>query len=78
MFLTIISPSTGATFNKLYSAIGTFVPVGLAAVWIQEGVVTSTSYIHTAATLAGTNVPIALYSLLSVAPVDGLMVVRNM
>ena len=29
MFRTIISPSPGATFNKLYSAIGTFVPVRL-------------------------------------------------
>ena len=27
MFRTIISPSPGATFKKLYSAIGTFVPV---------------------------------------------------
>ena len=34
MFQTIISPSSRATFNKLYSAIGTFVPVRLAAVWI--------------------------------------------
>ena len=31
MFRTIISPSSGATFNKLYSAIGTFVQVRLAA-----------------------------------------------
>ena len=31
MFRTIISPSSGATFNKQYSAIGTFVPVRLAA-----------------------------------------------
>ena len=29
MFWTIISPSSGATFNKLYSAIGTFVPLRL-------------------------------------------------
>ena len=34
MFRTIISPSSGGTFNKLYSAIGTFLPVRLAAVWI--------------------------------------------
>ena len=45
MFRTIISPSSGATFNKLCSAV------------------------H-----AGT----ALYSLLNVAPDDGLMIVRNM
>ena len=38
MFRTIISPSSGATFNKLYSATGTFVPVRLVAVWIYEGV----------------------------------------
>ena len=50
MFRTIISPSSGATFNKLYSAIGTFVPVRLAR----------------------------LYSLLNVAPDDGLMIIRNM
>ncbi len=31
MFRTIVSPSSGATFNKLYSAIGTFVPVRLVA-----------------------------------------------
>ena len=34
MFRPIISPSSGATFNKLYGAIGTFVLVHLAAVWI--------------------------------------------
>ena len=33
MFRTIISPSSGATFNKMYSAIGTM-PVRLAAVWL--------------------------------------------
>ena len=49
MFRTIISPSSGATFNKLCSAIGTC-----------------------------RYVPIALYSLLNVAPDDGLMIVRNM
>ena len=32
VFRTTISPSSGAKFNKLYSAIGTFVPVCLAAV----------------------------------------------
>jgi hypothetical protein len=31
MFRTIISTSSGETFNKLYSAIGIFVPVRLAA-----------------------------------------------
>ena len=35
MFRTIISPSSGATFNKLYTAIGTFVPVRLAVVLQQ-------------------------------------------
>ena len=43
VFRAIISPSSGATFNKLYSAIGT-----------------------------------CRYSLLNVAPDDGLMIVRNM
>ena len=37
MFRTIISPSSRASFNKLYSAIGTFMPVHLTAVWIQQG-----------------------------------------
>ena len=36
MFRTINSPSLEATFKKLYSAIGTFVPVHLAAVSIQH------------------------------------------
>ena len=54
MFRTTISPSSGGTSNKLYSAIGTSVPVGLA------------------------DVPITLYSLLNVAPDDGLMIDRNM
>ena len=49
MFRTIISPSSGATFNKLYSAIVTY-----------------------------RHVPVALYSLLNVAPDDVLMIVRNM
>ena len=31
MFRTIISPSSVAKFNKLYSATGTFVPVRLTA-----------------------------------------------
>ena len=55
MFRTIISSSSGVAFNKLYSAIGTFV----------------------LARRTGTNVPIALYSLLNVAPGDELMIVRN-
>ena len=33
MFRTIISPSSGATFNKLYSAIGTY-----RYVWLQPDV----------------------------------------
>ena len=33
MFRTIISPASGATFNKLYSAIGT-----CRYVWLQPGV----------------------------------------
>ena len=49
MFRTIISPSSGATFNKLYSATGTFVLVRLAAVWIYS--YSSQTYRH---------VPIAL------------------
>ena len=72
MFRAIISSSSGATFNKLYSAIGTFVPVSLAAVW------TGPSYTHTAARCTSTNVPTALYSLLNVALDDGLMIVQNM
>ena len=35
-------------------------------------------YSHTAARHTGMYVPIALYSLLNVAPDDGLMTVRNM
>ena len=58
MFQTIISPSLGATFNKLYSAIGT-----CWYVWLLYGY---------------RNVPIVLYSLLNVAPDDGLMIVQNM
>ena len=42
------------------------------------GVGQSLSFIHTAARRTGTNVPIALYSLLNVSPDDGLMIVRNM
>jgi hypothetical protein len=57
VFETIISPSSGATFNILYSAVGTFMPVRLAAVWMPQ--------------------PDELYSLLNVAPEDGLMIVRN-
>ena len=65
MFRTIISSSSGATFNELYSATGTFMPVRLAAVWPYS----SQTYWH---------VPIALYSSLNVAPDDELMIVQNM
>ena len=61
IFWTIISPSSGATFNQLYSSIGTLVPVLLAAVQ-QPDLPACT----------------ALYSLLNVAPDDGLMIVQNM
>ena len=55
MFRTVISSSTGASFNNLYSAIGTLVPVRLAAVRMQA---INPSYTHAAVRRTGTNIPI--------------------
>ena len=62
---TLRTPSSGATFNKLYSAIGR-----CRYVWLQYGYRKDCSQTYR-------YVPIALYSLLNVAPDDGLMIFRN-
>ena len=69
-FLSFTSKSTPLLANNTTYAF--YNRLFLQYVWLLYG------YSHTAARRTDTNVLIVLYSLLNVAPDDGLMIVRNM